>query len=191
MQNLIIYLLLNLISGIHSAPSQKIDEHKIAAALAFCKSKRMDTSICVMIDMSIASGRNRIFVWDFKKKAIVIEGLCAHGVGKGSTTTKIVFSNEIGSNCTSLGKYKLGARAYSNWGINVHYKMHGLEKTNNNAYKRIVVLHSYDPIPSSEIYPATLFGQSAGCPVVANAFMTKIDKLLQSKNKPVLLWIYE
>ena len=35
------------------------------------------------------------------------------------------------SYCSSLGKYKVGIRSYSKWGINVHYKLHGLEATNN------------------------------------------------------------
>ncbi len=150
----------------------------------------MDTALCIMVDMSIHSGKNRIFVYDFKKKQITIEGLCAHGVGGGSTAIKPVFSNAVGSNCTSLGKYKVKGRSYSNWGINVHYKMHGLEKTNSNAFRRIVVLHSYTPVPNQEIYPQTLFGQSAGCPVLSDGTMRKIDELLKKKKKPVLLWIY-
>jgi hypothetical protein len=168
----------------------KIDPTKIKQALTFCKQNKMDTSTCIFVDMSIHSGKNRIFVYNFNTQQITTEGLCAHGAGGGSTALKPVFSNVEGSYCTSLGKYKVKGRSYSNWGINIHYKMYGLEKTNNNAFKRIVVLHSYNPVPDHEIYPKTLFGQSAGCPVIADAVMTKIDKLLQTKKKPVLLWIY-
>nr|WP_208600645.1 murein L,D-transpeptidase catalytic domain family protein [Pedobacter terrae] len=150
----------------------------------------MDTSIAVMVDMSIHSGKNTFFVYDFKQKKITIEGLCAHGVGGGSTPIKPVFSNKEGSYCTSLGKYKVKGRAYSNWGIHVHYKMYGLEKTNSNAFNRIVVLHSYSPVPGQEIYPQTLFGQSAGCPVLSDVTMKKVDTLLKNRKKPVLLWIY-
>jgi hypothetical protein len=64
------------------------------------------------------------------------------------------------------------------------------EKTNSNAFKRIVVLHSYSPVPNQEIYPQTLFGQSAGCPVLSDGTMRKIDALLKTKKKPELLWIY-
>ena len=140
--------------------------------------------------MSIPSGKNRLFVYDFRKKEIVVQGLCAHGVGGGSTATKPIFSNTEGSDCTSLGKYTVKNRSYSNWGINIHYKMYGLEHTNSNAFKRVVVLHSYTPVPNQEIYPQTLFGQSAGCPVVADDTMRAIDKLLRHRSKPVLLWIY-
>lgn len=183
-------LLLFTLFGFKITHNNSIPADKINEALAFCKQNNMDTSIAIMVDMSIHSGKNRLFVYDFKQKAITIAGLCAHGVGAGSTPTKVIFSNKVGSYCTSLGKYKVKGRAYSNWGINVHYKMYGLEESNSNAFKRIVVLHSYSPVPDHEIYPQTLFGQSAGCPVLADAVMRKIDALLKTKKKSVLLWIY-
>ncbi|MCZ4242540.1 murein L,D-transpeptidase catalytic domain-containing protein [Pedobacter punctiformis] len=170
--------------------SSKIDAVKINEALAFCKKNNFDTSMCIMVDMSIHSGKNRLFVYDFKNQKIITEGICVHGSGGGSTANKPVFSNKEGSYCTSLGKYKVKGRAYSNWGINIHYKMYGLEKTNSNAFKRIVVLHSYTPVSDREVYPQTVFGVSAGCPVLSDATMRKIDALLKTKKKPVLLWIY-
>jgi hypothetical protein len=190
MQKLFVLLILFALFGFKPVANNKISAERINEALAFCKQNKMDTSIAIMVDMSMHSGKNRIFVYDFKQKEIIIEGLCAHGVGGGSTATKPVFSNKEGSYCTSLGKYKVKGRSYSNWGINVHYKMYGLEKTNSNAFKRIVVLHSYSLVPDQEIYPQTLFGQSAGCPVLSDGTMQKIDALLKTKKKPVLLWIY-
>ncbi|MDQ8006682.1 MAG: murein L,D-transpeptidase catalytic domain family protein [Pedobacter sp.] len=181
-------LLLLLLPLWSTEPSIKTD--KLSEALAFAKKNKLDTTICIMVDMSLPSGKNRLFVYDFTQKKTIIAGMCAHGVGGGSTAQKPVFSNKVGSNCTSLGKYKVKNRAYSNWGINIHYKMYGLEESNNNAFKRIVVLHSYTPIPNYEIYPGNLFGQSAGCPVIADDQMRQIDKLLIKKKKAVLLWIY-
>ncbi len=182
--------LLLLLLSFWSSPTTNIKTEKLTEAYAFCKKNKLDTTLCIMVDMSIPSGKNRLFVYDFKQKKTIIAGLCAHGVGGGSTAAKPVFSNTIGSNCTSLGKYKVKNRSYSNWGINIHYKMYGLEKTNSNAFKRIIVLHSYTPVPNYEIYPQALFGQSAGCPVIADDQMTQIDRLLIKKKKPVLLWIY-
>lgn len=170
--------------------NEKIEE-KAAEALKYCEANKLNTSYCILIDMSMHSGKNRLFVYDFKKKAIVIKGLCAHGNGGGSTAFKPVFSNKVNSNCTSLGKYKLGIRSHSKWGINVHYKMHGLDSTNSNAFKRIVVLHSYSPVPEYEIYPFGLHGVSMGCPVIADLTMIEIDKLIKDGQKDVLLWIYK
>jgi len=168
-----------------------IELSRIEEARRFCKTRGLDTSTVFLADMSIHSGRKRFFIIDIQKKKILHSGLCCHGMGKGSTCTTPIFSNESGSNCTSLGKYKTGKRAFSNWGINTHYKMKGLEKTNNNAFNRIIVLHSYDPVPEEEIYPDHLpLGWSQGCPVISNALMTRIDSLLKKKKRPVLLWIY-
>lgn len=164
---------------------------KALLAKEYIKSKKMNEQFCILIDFSIHSGENRLFVWDFVNDTIKYTGLCCHGMGGGSTHALPVFSNVSGSNCSSLGRYKIGIRSYSNWGINVHYKLHGQDATNNNAYKRIVVLHSHTPIPDKVIYPRHLpLGYSLGCPVVSDGLMKKLDAMLKSPDKPVLLWIY-
>lgn len=167
---------------------------KAAEALKYCEENNMNTDFCLLFDVKEHSGKNRLFVWDFKGDSILMSSLCAHGCGrdeKRSTGEQPLFSNEDGSYLTSLGKYKIGVRSYSNWGINVHYKLHGLDSTNNNAFKRIVVLHSHTPVPDYEVYPYHLpMGISQGCPVVDNTMMTYLDVKLKNISSPVLLWIY-
>lgn len=126
-------------------------------------------------------------------KKIIHKGVVAHGIGGNSKADFVKFSNVPGSKCSSEGKYKIGARSYSNWGTHVHYKLHGLESTNSNAYKRIIVLHSYIGMPSHEVYPLGAPRVSEGCPVICNELMQNIDDLLKSiKNqKPVMLWIFK
>lgn len=65
--------------------------------------------------------------------------------------------------------------------------MHGLESSNSNAFKRHVVLHSYDYVSENRNIPFLhlTMGWSQGCPVVANNLMKEIDKLL--KRLPNLL----
>ncbi len=164
---------------------------KADSAIIYCKQKGFNTNYSILIDFSIHSGKNRFFVWDFQNDTIKYQGLVCHGYGQKSTQKKPVFSNVEGSYCSSLGKYKMGIRSYSSWGINVHYKMHGLEKTNNNAFKRIIVLHSHNPVPEEEIYPQHLpLGWSQGCPVVDNNMMRNLDALFKKEKKPLLMWIY-
>jgi len=167
---------------------------KAEEALSFCESNGYNTDFCILIDMKIHSGKYRLFVYDFNSKEIERKALCAHGCGKDdrqSTGSQPLFGNEEGSFLTSLGKYKIGIRFYSQWGINVHYKLHGLEATNSNAFKRIVVLHSFSPVPSTEIYPLHLpMGWSLGCPVTDDDTMTYLDAKLKASSKSVLLWIF-
>lgn len=169
-------------------------EEKAEAALIFCKENKMNTDFCILIDMKIHSGKNRMFVWNFNTNSVEKTALCAHGVGredKKSTYTEPQFSNIENSWLSSLGKYKVGIRSYSKWEINVHYKMHGLEETNSNAYNRYIVLHSFQPVEDDEIYPRHMrLGWSQGCPVTSNEMMTYLDSKLQKVKKPVLLWIY-
>lgn len=163
-------------------------------ATEYCQQNDFNEEFCILIDMSIHSGKNRLFLWDMEKDSILIEALCSHGCGKkewGSDETKTspVFSNVPDSHCSSIGKYKIGKRGYSQWGINVNYKLHGLEETNDNAYDRVIVFHSWDMISDEETYP-TGSPEGWGCPAVANSTLKKLDPYLKKSKKPVLLWMY-
>jgi hypothetical protein len=164
---------------------------KAIEAFAYCKAHNLNTEWCMLVDFSMHSGCKRFYVWNFRTDSLICQSLCAHGYGKGGTSAKPVFGNEQGSYCSSLGHYRVGARAWSKWGINIHYKLHGLDATNSNAFNRIVVLHSFDPMPETEIYPAHLpLGMSQGCPVVSNQTMRRLDDMLKKGGKSPLLWIY-
>lgn len=189
-------LLLLAVSGVEmgclqSTPVLEVSEAMLNQAKAYTAAHAMDKQYALFVDFSKPSGKNRLFVVDLVSKKVIIKSLCCHGMGLGSEPEKPVFSNVSGSYCSSLGKYKTGARAYSQWGIHVHYKLHGLEKTNSNAFARIVVLHSYEPMPEKEIYPGSLpMGWSLGCPVVSNNNMSRIDSLFQKRKSAFLLWMY-
>lgn len=195
---MVLHILLSLFLSISCTQADTTDKSLISnlilkadTAGVFCAQNSMNTDYCILINMKIHSGKKRFFVWDLKGDSLIMASLCAHGVGNGSTETIPVFSNLSGSYCTSLGKYKTGIRSYSNYGINVHYKLHGLEKTNNNAFDRIIVLHSHAPVPNDEIYPYHLpLGYSLGCPVIDDQTMKKLDEMFKQTKKPTLLWIY-
>ncbi len=178
----------------YETPSFLSLQTKAKEAKVYCKNNSLNATFCILVDMSIHSGYDRMFVWDFTKDTIVDQGLVAHGCGKAAwgedeTAGKPLFSNTPDSHLASVGKYKITNRGYSNWGIHVNYKLKGLEKTNDNAYKRTIVLHSWDMIPASECYPNGT-PEGWGCPAVNNQFMKRLDIRLKNKKKDVLLWIY-
>ncbi|MGV3697550.1 murein L,D-transpeptidase catalytic domain-containing protein [Flavobacterium sp.] len=167
---------------------------KAKEALAFCKKKNYNQDFCILIDMSIHSGLNRFFVYDFKKNAISMNMLVGHGCGnypwsQDWSKNNPGFSNVDGSHKSSLGKYKIGQRAWSDWGINVKYVLHGLEKTNSNAQSRYIVFHSWEKVPEKEVYPDGT-PEGWGCPTISNNNMKIIDPMLKASKKPVLMWIY-
>jgi hypothetical protein len=164
-------------------------------ALAFCKKRNFNTNFCILIDMSLHSGVKRFFVWDFKKDSVAHSFLVGHGCcdnpwNSDGSKTSPVFSNTDGSHCSSLGKYKIGERAYSDWGVNIKYVLHGLEASNSNAFNRFIVFHSWEAVSDDEVYPDGT-PEGWGCPTISNNSFKQIDPLLKSSTKPVLLWIYQ
>lgn len=161
----------------------------------FCKTNNFNENYYYLIDLSLHSGKNRFFIYDFENKKIMNENLVTHGscdVNSPNLTKwkKAKFSNDDNSHCSSLGKYKIGERDYSSWGINIKYWLHGLEKTNQNAVKRVVVLHSWSKVSNEEIYPE-FSPISWGCPAVSDDFMKILDSELKISKKHVLLWIIQ
>lgn len=168
---------------------------KANEALTFCKTQNFNTSFCILIDMSIHSGFKRFFIWDFEKDTVSNSFLVGHGCCENPwsfdlSKDKPTFSNKDGSHCSALGKYKIGVRGYSDWGINVKYLMHGLESTNNNALSRTIVFHSWDLVSDEEIYPDGT-PEGWGCPTISNNSMKIVDPKLKSSHKSVLMWIYK
>lgn len=181
----------------HKNPSINIESTRIKAnqALKFCKAKNFNVDFCILIDMSLHSGIKRFIVWDFKKNKISNSFLVGHGCGDNPWNNDYSkenpkFSNIDGSHCSSLGKYKIGLRAHSDWGINIKYVLHGLESTNSNAFKRFIVFHSWEVVSDEEIYPKGT-PEGWGCPTISNNSFKIIDPLLKFSTKPVLMWMYK
>jgi len=164
-------------------------------ALSFCEKQNLNTEFCVLIDMSLHSGVNRFVLWDFKTNSIKHSFLVSHGCGENiwstdSTKDNPKFSNISNSHLSSLGKYKIGDRGYSNWGIHIKYFMHGLQSSNNNARKRLIVFHSWEAISDDEVFPRGT-PEGWGCPAVSNKAMKVIDPILRYSSKPVMMWVYK
>jgi len=172
-------------------PNSYLNQH--SEALKYCRLYNFSEDFYFLIDLSIHSGKNRFFVYDFNNQSVIKQGLVTHGscdVLELNPTKyeKAKFSNKNNSHCSSLGKYKIGKRDYSSWGINIKYWLDGLENSNSNARNRVVVLHSWNAVSETEIYP-NVSPLSWGCPAVSNKFMQWLDTKLQTTEKPILLWI--
>lgn len=168
---------------------------ELEEALAYCKKNDFNTDYFFLIDLSIHPGKNRFFIYDFATKKVTDKNLVTHGScdqfdENPDKWEKAKFSNATNSHCSMKGKFKIGKRDWSSWGIKVKYWLHGLESTNNNAVNRVVVLHSWDAVSNEEIYP-NVSPLSWGCPAVSNDFMQKLDVKLKLTEKPVLLWIVD
>ncbi|MBX2924913.1 MAG: murein L,D-transpeptidase catalytic domain family protein [Chitinophagaceae bacterium] len=155
---------------------------------AFAATKKYNTRTGFLIDMSLSSGENRFFIMDLEKDSVVNAGLVTHGRCNENWLNGRKYSNETGSGCTSLGRYRIGASYQGRFGL--AYKLHGLDSTNSNAFRRYVVLHSHDCVPDNETHPL-LICQSDGCPTVSPSFLKKLQQIINASEKPVVLWIHE
>ncbi|MCP4121871.1 MAG: peptidase [Bacteroidetes bacterium] len=187
------------IFGSNVLPNEGFDisktKQKAHEAIIFCKNRSYNSNFCILIDMSIHSGLNRFILWDFERDTVyntflVSHGCCDNQWGEDLSKTEAIFSNVTNSHCSSLGKYRIGERGYSNWGINVKYSLHGLEDSNNNAFSRYIVFHSWNMVTEEEVHPKGS-PEGWGCPAISNKSMQLIDPLLRESSKPVLMWIYQ
>ncbi|HEY4287708.1 MAG TPA: murein L,D-transpeptidase catalytic domain family protein [Puia sp.] len=161
---------------------------KAAVQKVFLQKHGYNTGPCFLVDMRLPSGKNRFFVYDLRKDSIVLAGLVAHGAGAANFSATPSFSNISGSGCTSLGKYRIGYPYQGQFGR--AYKLYGLDATNDQAFARNVVLHSFTRVPEGETYPYPICN-SLGCAMVAPGFLQKLQPLIDRSGKPVLLWIFD
>lgn len=146
-----------------------------------------NSSVFFLIDLKIPSKKYRFFVYDAQKNSIVNRGLTSHGSGSVVDGTDILkFSNISGSLMTSLGKYEIQGKYYGQFGK--AFRLRGLDKTNNNALKRYIVLHGYRDAWEKE--NGTSFYLSWGCPMVAPPFLELLDDYISNSEKPLLLHIF-
>jgi hypothetical protein len=121
-----------------------------------------------------------------EKDSVLVSGLVTHGSGSDVAGKAAIFSNEAGSNASSLGIYAVGASYQGRFGL--AYKLHGLNATNSRAFERFVVLHAHSCVPSKEVAPETIC-VSLGCPTVAPYFLDRLGNYLTEGK--LLMRMYE
>ena len=153
----------------------------------YCQQKRFNSNVCFLVDMSLPSGKNRFFQYDLNGDSIITSGIVAHGSCNEQFLDKPRFSDEKGCGCTSIGKYKVGYKYKGKFGE--AYKLYGLDSTNNNAFSRNIVLHSYYLIPEKETFPLPVCN-SLGCAMISKAYFKLLSQNIDDSMKPILLWIF-
>jgi hypothetical protein len=150
----------------------------------YIKNNGLDSTTCFMINMGIASGEKRFFIYNLQKDSVEQSGLVTHGSGSETKSGELQFNNTVGGLATSLGKYKVGNSYYGKFGL--AYKLHGLDVSNSKALERFVVLHSHDCVPAEEVAPFPIC-VSWGCPTVAPSFLKILQSKIAKAKQPILL----
>ena len=167
----------------HTAPAD------IAEIQSYCKRNGYSTEYCLLTDFSKPSGIKRFYIYSFKEGKIVHKSLCAQGLGVNYNIFKSTFSNEIGSNYSSLGKYRVGGlRGMTNIRFAKGYTLYGLDSTNSNALVRGILIHNGNL--GFETFPLPCLPVSKGCFGVSTSMMNHIEEIKKQSDKPILLYAY-
>lgn len=116
-----------------------------------------------IVDFSQPSTKKRLFIIDLDSKKLLFNTLVAHGRNSGQVmATK--FSNTNESLQSSLGFFVTAEKYMGKHGLSM--RMDGMEKSNNNARQRAVVVHGADYVSERFIKSTGYLGRSWGCPAV-------------------------
>ncbi len=158
------------------------------SALKYAKKNGLSTDFFILVDLSLHSGKDRLYIWDFKKKKVTNSFLTMHGSGKKCKSDNVTFSNDPKSYSSSLGKYVVAANKQVSLNYGFKYQLEGKDATNSNAVRRMIVLHPSKYVPNKEVYPRKI-GKSRGCPAVSKGAFKFIDRKIQKSDQQVLLWV--
>ena len=95
------------------------------------------------------------------------------------------FSNENGSNKSSLGIYLTGELYQGKHGLSM--RLDGMEPTNDNARRRAIVMHGADYVSEKVIQQQGRLGRSLACPALE---MGVIERIVRELNGKSVLLIY-
>lgn len=160
---------------------------KAIALSVFAASHHYNIQYFILIDIRRPSGTARAVLYNLQKNVIEDSGLVTHGRCNELWLTGRRYSNEIGCGCTSFGKYKIGIRYRGKYGV--AFRLHGLDSSNSNAFKRNIVLHSHSCVPERPV--AAEICQSDGCPTLAPQFFKRIHSRISNSKRPMLLLIFD
>jgi hypothetical protein len=120
--------------------------------------------VITIIDFSLPSDRERLWVLDIINKKVLYCCLVSHGRNSGDLRAEN-FSNIPGSNASSPGFYSTGETYNGRHGLSL--ALDGLEADiNDKARTRSIVIHGADYVSPDFIRRTGRLGRSQGCPAV-------------------------
>ena len=138
-----------------------------------------------VIDYSLPSTEQRLWVFDLKQRKLLFHELVAHGRNSGENMA-VKFSNQNESFATSLGLYRTQSSYVGQNGYSL--RMEGLEPGfNDNAFDRAIVIHGAPYVSPVLARANGRIGRSLGCPAVRPAIA---HKLIDSMKDGQLLFSY-
>ncbi len=141
---------------------------------------KIENEILTIVDFSLSSIQERMWVIDMKTQKIILKSLVAHGRNSGLEYATD-FSNANESFKSSLGFYITGEVYNGKHGLSL--RLDGMEYgINDNARNRAVVVHGADYVSKSFIKNTGRLGRSQGCPAVPYEIHEELIQTIKGKS---------
>lgn len=128
--------------------------------------------VLAVIDFSLPSTAQRLWVLDLERAELLMQTHVAHGQGTGDDLAT-TFSNRDGSHQSSLGLYRTAETYRGKHGYSL--RLDGLEVgVNDRARQRAIVVHGAAYATQAFIQEHGRLGRSWGCPAVDEALSAEL-----------------
>jgi hypothetical protein len=166
-------------SGV-SKPDYEVFKKALTGFFNLKAGNNIEKNILTIIDFSISSKLDRMWIIDINKMEVVHVSLVAHGRNSGEEFASS-FSNSPSSYQSSLGFYLTGGTYIGKHGLSLC--LDGLEPgINDNARERAIVMHGADYVSKDFIHKFGRLGRSFGCPSIPMEDHEKIINMLSGRS---------
>jgi len=165
-----------------STKAPKLDKRVLKLALTAytnaTKKGAVKKPVLTVIDYSLPSNKQRMWVFDVRNERLLYNTYVAHGKNSGMNLANH-FSNRESSKESSLGTYitkdtYIGHKGYS-------LNLQGMDRGfNDNAYNRRVVIHGAWYMEPDFIKKAGRAGLSWGCPAIAQTLAKPVINTIKN-----------
>lgn len=147
------------------APQQEIIQMAVSGYLNLVEEGKIDKgSPLSVIDFSLPSSKERLWIFDLEEGKLLYHSLVSHGRNSGDLMAK-KFSNINSSFMSSLGFYVTGETYQGKHGYSL--RLDGIEKGFNDlARERAIVIHGADYANKEFVKNTGRLGRSLGCPAL-------------------------
>lgn len=156
------------------APTLKPSVLKLALN-AYNKARKQgydQKQILSVIDFSVPTNKKTLWIFNLDNDKMLYHTYVAHGKDSGLYKATH-FSNEPGTDASSLGLYLTGKTFYANDGYSM--RLRGLSgRFNDNAYRRDIVMHGAWYVSQSFVNEYDRVGRSWGCTAVSKKLVKPI-----------------
>ena len=141
---------------------------------------KIKNEILTIVDFSLPSNQERMWVIDMNSQKVILKSLVAHGRNSGLEYATN-FSNQNESFKSSLGFYLTGEVYNGKHGLSL--RLDGMEfGINDNARNRAIVIHGADYVSTSFIQKTGRLGRSQGCPAVPYELHKELIQITKGKS---------